>query len=117
MKKAILAVAFVVAMFVGVQITPAQDGSYRDREYRDRINQERVYEGQSDGRRSQDMCRFVTVRDEYRYVRHGNVVYKETYSSMYFKKRLVNRELTRRERVDYYNNVRDRYKFNVYLRF
>jgi hypothetical protein len=122
MKKAILLLGFAVVMLFGSASVNAQyrqdNGRHRGWEQR----QERRYE---QDRRYNDYSR-VEVRNEYRYVRYGYVVYKEIYRTTYRigrygNEEVINRILIRRERYNDY----DRYsrtgnsgiRFNVFLRF
>lgn len=75
-------------------------------------------------RRWKDYDARVYVLNEYRYVRYGRRVYKETYRSTYNRNgRLISRILVNRERMYQYENYRHRdfrnngIKFNVFLRF
>jgi hypothetical protein len=62
------------------------------------------------------------VVSEYRYLKYGRMVYKETYQSKYTRDGiLVNRVLVGRERVNYYDNGRYGHnsgiRFNVFFKF
>lgn len=62
--------------------------------------------------------RQVIVVQEYRYVRVGRIVYKETYRSVYRKGRLVRRVLVSRERLRRFEHYRSPvYKYNAFYRY
>ncbi len=109
-----------------------QERERQEREHaehgREHAEQERDYRRNRGNRRYEnrgyDNRRYnygYIVRNEYRYVRLGRRVYKETYRSMYNRYgQLINRMLINRERVRRYDNYRDndsRLRLNVFLRF
>lgn len=108
MKKLLIFTALLFGTFIGVQSVNAQVPPDRGG----------VYQRHDRGRHN-GWDRTYTVK-EYRYVRYGYTVYKETYLSRYNRYGfLVSRFLIDREQVRDYDNYRDRgkYRFNVFLRF
>jgi hypothetical protein len=84
--------------------------------------QDRVYQGRQDRGRGWGNRTYVV--NEYRYVRYGRRVFKETYRSTYRRNgHLVSRVLINRERVYRYDRYNDRdfrregLRFNIFLKF
>ncbi len=68
-----------------------------------------------DRHRGRDWNRSRTyVRNEYRYVRLGRTVYRETYRTTYRNGRIVRRILVNRERI---RDNRSGFRFNIYIPF
>ena len=118
MKKIIaLAVLFVA----GMVFVPTASAQYSQ----DRWETQRQdgYNRQRRDRRYDRSYGLYTVR-EYRYVRYGRRVYRETYESTYRRNgMLVRRVLVNRERMYRYDRYNDRdfrnegLRFNIFLRF
>lgn len=121
MKKiialALLVVSGLFAVPTFAQTVYQQDDRYTQR--RDGYNRQRR------DRRWRDNRNYgVYVVNEYRYIRVGRRVYKETYRSTYTRYgMLVSRVLISRERMRRYDNYNGRdyrndgIRFNVFLRF
>jgi hypothetical protein len=104
----------------GIIFAPTVNAQYQDRIYR----QDGYNRQQRDRRYDRDYDRQVYVVNEYRYVRYGRRVYRETYRSTYTRRgRLVSRVLVNRERIYRYDRYNDRdfrnegLRFNIFLRF
>lgn len=107
-------------LFSGLLFVDTANAQYQDRVYR----QDGYNRQQRDRRYNRDYDRQVYVVNEYRYIRVGRRVYRETYHSTYTRRgRLVNRILINRERVSRYDRYNDRdfrnegLRFNIFLRF
>ena len=112
----------MILMFSAVVFVPqASAQTYQDRNW-DTQQDNRSYRR---NRRNRRYERQYVVRNEYRYVRIGRRVYKETYRSTYTRYgQLVRRQLIARERVQMYDSYDDyRFRretgsgFNIYLKF
>jgi hypothetical protein len=117
MKKII---GLSLLLLSGLMFVPTVNAQYQDRVYR----QDGYNRQQRDRRYNRDYDRQVYVVNEYRYVRIGRRVYRETYRSTYTRRgRLVNRVLVNRERMSRYDRYdgrdfqREGLRFNIFLRF
>ena len=121
MKKLLAIIILGLGLFVSGALAQHRDngrheGWRKQQERGRRYEQRPIY---------QDYSR-IEVRNEYRYVRYGSVVYREVYRttyrlSRYGREQVLSRVLIRRERYgDYYDRYgrpRSGLSFNIFFRF
>lgn len=112
MKKLILSAIMALSLLVAIPVATvnAQEWGMQERqEHRHRMYHR--HWGEHD--------RWMYTRQEYRYVRVGDRVYKETYDCVYNRyDELMYRRLISRQNMGYYNDYdRNKFKFNVFLNF